>query len=64
MAIKYPKTKPLPPRPRTGQIIDVHGAPCRIVKVHTPDSLGTVDVESVDGKRAWRVTGLIWKTEA
>lgn len=43
--------------PRIGQIIKVHGAACRVVKVY---DFGTCDVESVDGKRAWRVTGLGW----
>lgn len=51
-------------RPRglkTGDLIRLKedAPPCRIVKVWP---LGTYDVESLDGSRAWRVTGLYGAT--
>lgn len=42
-------------RPNIGDRIMVRGIECRIFKVH---AFGTVDVETVDGSRAWRVSGL------
>ena len=42
-------------QPKIGQIITVRGTPCRIFKVYR---LGTVDVVSLCGTRAFRVTGL------
>lgn len=42
-------------KPQVGQVIQVYGQPCRIFKVHP---LGTVDVVTLDGSRAYRVTGL------
>lgn len=41
--------------PQVGQPCKVYGVWCRIVKVHP---LGTIDVEALDGSRAWRVSGL------
>jgi hypothetical protein len=42
-------------RPTIGQQMTVRGITCRIVKVYT---FGTVDVVSLCGRYAWRVTGL------
>jgi len=42
-------------RPTAGQLITIYGHKCRIVTVHP---FGTLDVETLDGSRAWRVTGL------
>jgi len=44
-------TKP----PTIGQIIEVRGVLCTIIRVRP---FGTVDVVSLDGQHAWRVTGL------
>lgn len=41
--------------PEIGQTYKVYGQTCRIVKVH---QFGTIDVETLDGSRAYRVTGL------
>lgn len=38
----------------------VYGHRCRIVKVH---AFGTVDVETLDGTRAYRVTGLYYASK-
>lgn len=40
---------------RVGDFVTVYGVTCRIVRVWP---LGTLDVETLDGSRAWRVTGL------
>lgn len=40
---------------KIGTIITVYGQPCRVYRMHP---LGTVDVETLDGKRCYRVTGL------
>jgi hypothetical protein len=42
-------------RPKIGQTIRVYGQVCRIIKVR---AAGTIDVETLDGSRAYRVTGL------
>jgi hypothetical protein len=42
-------------KPKIGQTFVVYGVQCRITKVH---SLGALDVVSLDGERAWRITGL------
>ncbi len=42
-------------KPQVGQIIKVHGQDCRIFKIRP---FGTVDVVTLDGKRAYRVSGL------
>jgi hypothetical protein len=42
-------------KPTVGQIVTVRGISCRIVRVH---SAGTVDVLSLDGRFAWRISGL------
>jgi 1,2-phenylacetyl-CoA epoxidase PaaB subunit len=44
-----------PKKPRVGDRTTVRGVPVEIVKVHP---FGTIDVVSLDGKHAWRVTGL------
>jgi hypothetical protein len=36
-------------------LVRVHGQPCRIVKIR---DFGTLDVESVDSHRAFRVSGV------
>lgn len=41
--------------PSVGQTYNVYGQTCRIVKVY---DFGTMDVETLDGSRAYRVTGL------
>ncbi len=38
-----------------GQKIVVRGVVCRVFRIHP---MGTVDVVSLDGLRAWRVSGL------
>lgn len=48
-------TKPEPTKPKVGDHVNVRGVPCEIFKVR---AFGTVDVVSLDGKRAWRVSGL------
>lgn len=45
--------KPNPPA--IGQTITVRGVACRIVKIHP---FGTLDCVSLDGKHAFRVSGL------
>jgi hypothetical protein len=42
-------------KPYVGQIVTVRGTPCRIFKVH---AFGTIDVESLCGEYAWRLSGL------
>ena len=44
-----------PATPQIGQIVKVHGKDCRIVKVRP---FGTIDVVTLDGYRAWRLSGL------
>lgn len=43
-------------KPKVGQLVTVRGVVCRIVKVR---ELGTIDVVSLDGSKAWRLTGLM-----
>lgn len=43
--------------PAVGMRVTVHGTPCRIFKVRPA---GTIDVVSLDGRRAWRLTGLMF----
>jgi cellobiose-specific phosphotransferase system component IIB len=40
---------------QVGSIIMVHNVRCRVIKMR---DFGTVDVEEIDGPRAWRVSGL------
>ena len=40
---------------RIGDIIIVYGQKCRIYAIH---DFGTIDVETLDGSRCYRVTGL------
>lgn len=40
---------------KIGDIVTVYGAPCRVVRILP---FGTIDVERVDGSRAWRISGL------
>lgn len=42
-------------KPAVNQLIEVRGVVCRIIKIHP---FGTVDVESLCGKHAWRLSGL------
>jgi hypothetical protein len=44
-------------KPNVGDLITVRGTTCKVTKVY---KFGTADVVSLDGKRAWRVTGLGW----
>jgi hypothetical protein len=46
--------------PKLGMIVTVYGVKCRIFKVHP---MGTIDVVSIDGRRAWRITGLPFFTK-
>jgi hypothetical protein len=41
--------------PKINQLVEVRGVRCRIFKVHP---LGTIDVVSLCGKYAWRISGL------
>jgi hypothetical protein len=38
-----------------GMIVAVYGVKCRIFRIHP---LGTIDVEEINGPRAWRLSGL------
>lgn len=45
-------------QPRLGQIVKgehVRGQDCRIIAIHP---LGTIDVETLDGSRCYRISGL------
>lgn len=42
------------PKPKIGQIVIVRGIRCRVFKVHP---MATMDVEEIDGPRAFRLTG-------
>lgn len=42
-------------RPSVGMLVNVHGRQCRITHVH---KFGTIDVVSLCGNYAWRLTGL------
>lgn len=42
-------------KPKVGQLVTVRGVECRIVRVR---AAGTLDVVSLDGSRAWRLSGL------
>jgi hypothetical protein len=42
-------------KPIIGAIVKVYGHDCRIIKIH---AAGTIDVERVDGSRAYRLSGL------
>lgn len=44
-----------PKTPVVGQLVEVHGVKCRITRIR---KFGTIDVLTLDGTRAWRVTGL------
>ena len=54
---RAPKSEPPPAKrgPRVGDRTTVHGLPVEIFKVHPG---GTIDVVTLDGQRAWRVSGL------
>lgn len=42
-------------KPQLGMIVMVRGLKCRIFKIHP---LGTLDVEEINGLRAFRLSGL------
>lgn len=42
-------------KPTIGQTITVRGIQCKIIKVRP---FGTIDVESLDGAKHWRLSGL------
>jgi hypothetical protein len=42
-------------KPHVGQHVTVYGQECEIIRVY---SYGTIDVATLDGKKAWRITGL------
>ena len=44
-----------PDKPHIGQRCTVHGHECKITAVHPA---GTIDVVSLDGEHAWRISGL------
>ncbi len=41
--------------PQIGQLCTIRGMRCRIIAIH---DMGTIDVETLDGKRWFRVSGL------
>lgn len=41
--------------PKIGMIVKVRGMDCKIFKIHP---LGTIDVVSLDGEKAFRLSGL------
>lgn len=45
-------------KPSVGMLVTVRGMVCRITKIH---AAFTIDVESVCGNYAFRVSGLSWK---
>jgi hypothetical protein len=47
--------KPINTLPKVGMLMTVRGHKCRIFKIH---AMGTLDVVSLCGRFAWRVTGL------
>jgi len=42
-------------RPRIGMKVNFRGIECRISAVH---EAGTIDIEEINGERAWRMSGL------
>ena len=42
-------------KPAIGMIVVVRGLTCRVFHIHP---FGTIDVEEVDGPRAFRISGL------
>ena len=50
-----PRRRQVVKKPKVGQRVVVRGVDCEIVKVRP---FGTIDVVSLDGKYAWRVSGL------
>ena len=42
-------------KPKIGDIVKVYNQQCRIIKIH---AFGTIDVVTLDGKRAYRISGL------
>jgi hypothetical protein len=45
--------------PKLGQIVMVYGVKCSIVRIRP---FGTIDVVEVDGERAWRLSGLNFRS--
>lgn len=41
--------------PKVGMIVYHNNVKCRIFRIH---AAGTIDIEEVNGNRAWRMTGL------
>jgi len=46
------------PTPRIGQLVTMNGKDYRIIAVYPA---GTMDVETLDGSRCYRVTGLSFR---
>ena len=42
-------------KPQIGQLVTVYGQQCRIIAIH---DFGTIDVETLDGSRCYRLSGL------
>jgi hypothetical protein len=42
-------------KPQVGMLVKVYGFQCRIFKIHP---FGTIDVVTLDGSRAYRLSGL------
>jgi hypothetical protein len=42
-------------KPHVGQHVTVYGKECKIFAVHP---MGTIDVVTLDGEKAWRISGL------
>ena len=51
------------PKPQIGQTCEVYGQQCRIVKVEDYGSFGNIVVETLDGERNYRLTGLSWSKD-
>jgi hypothetical protein len=48
------------PKPQVGQTCTVYGQRCRILKVEYYGSFGNIVVETLNGERNYRLTGLSW----
>lgn len=51
------------PKPQVGQTCTVYGQRCRIIKVEDYGSFGNIVVETLDGERSYRLTGLSWSVD-
>ena len=51
------------PKPKVGQTCTAYGHTCRIIKVEDYGSFGNIVVETLDGERNYRLTGLSWSSD-